>query len=90
MESGTFSGHSVTRSVDLTGWPGVGGRHTAVHWSVTATKTGTLLIGNITFFLERWEVDCAGAVNSNGHCPEAGANDGTYQISYDFTARRVR
>jgi len=42
------------------------------------------------FFLERWEVDCAGAVDTNGNCPEAGANDGTYQISYDFTARRVR
>lgn len=87
LGTGSFSGRSVTRISDLTGWPGVGGMHTRVHWQVTAVKNGTLLSGNITFFMEQWCIVCTSPFDTST-C--SGTNAGPFKISYDYTARRIR
>ena len=90
LDNGTFRGLSVTRLRDLNGWPGVGGVHTATHWQVSAVENGKLLTGNITWFIERWELTCPIPALPCSNALITGTFNGTYKISYDFTAQRLR
>ncbi len=89
LSTGSFEGKAATRTRDLTGFPGVGGKHTVTHWSVSAVKQGTKLTGTITYYQEQWGLIVSTCT------PPASLNcqtgfQGTMKWVYTFEAVRLQ